>query len=272
MNGPRATGRFGVLLAVALVLGEARAGAAQTSDLDAIEAAADRGEAATARADLEAWLVSNQATAARGELTRARFLRGRLMRDADSAEVEYLRAAIDGDGPFAARARLRLGQLQLAKGDPRRAAEHLEQLRADDPAGAIVPTSWVWTARVAESMGDAATACRAWAEARASLGPADPARAEAEQSRSRCEEAARQPGEVLTYTVQLGAFGTEEAAVRLRDGAADIGVAVRVEAPSGGVRVYRVRSGRFGSREAADMLAGRFRAAGFDTIVVPEEP
>jgi len=183
-----------------------------------------------------------------------------------------LRAAIDGDGPFAGRARLRLGQLQLARGDLRRAAEHLAQLRADDPGGALVGISWVWTARVAESMGDAAAACEAWAEARASLGTADPAQAEAEQSRSRCEEAERQPGEVVTFTVQLGAFGTEEAAVRLRDGAADIGVAVRVEGPGGGVHVYRVRAGRFGSRETADMLAHRFRSEGFDAIVVPEEP
>ncbi|MDH3297352.1 MAG: SPOR domain-containing protein [Gemmatimonadota bacterium] len=259
-------------LAVVLLLGGVSSVSAQSPSLDVVEAAADRGDTRAARVELEEWLASNQRTAARGELTRARFLRGRLMSDADSAEVEYLRAAIDGHGPFAALARLRLGQLQLAKGDLRRAAEHLAQLRADDPDGSLVPTSWVWTARVAEAMGDAATGCAAWAAARASLDPADPAYAEVEQSRSRCEEADRQPGEVVTYTVQLGAFGTSEAAVRLRDGAADIGVAVRVEAPSGGVHVFRVRAGRFGTREAADMLAGRFRREGFDAIVVPEEP
>jgi tetratricopeptide (TPR) repeat protein len=245
---------------------------AQTSGLDSIEAAADRGDAESARPALEAWFDSDEANASRTEVTRARFLRGRLMADADSAEVEYLRAAIDGDGEYSARARLRLGQLQLTRGNLRRAAEHLEQLRADDPAGVLVPTSWVWTARVAEAMSDAAAACEAWARARSSLGSADPAHAEAEQSRSRCEEAERQPGEVVTYTVQLGAFGTEEAAIRLRDGAADSGIAVRVVAPSGGVHVYRVRAGRFGSREAADMLMRRFHASGFDAIVVPEEP
>jgi hypothetical protein len=194
------------------------------------------------------------------------------MSDVDSAEVEYLRAAIDGDGPFASRARLRLGQMQLAKGDLRRAASFLKQLRSDDPGGDLVPVSWVWTARVAESTGDAEIACEAWAHARSLLSADDPARTEAEQSRSRCEEPERQPGEIVTYTVQLGAFGTEEAAGRLRDGAADIGVAVRVEPPSGGVRVYRVRAGRFGSRESADLLARRFRGEGFDAIVVPEEP
>ncbi len=264
--------RSGLIFALALLLFGVGSAPAQSSELDAIEAAADRGDVSAARADLEQWLAAHQTTSARGELTRARFLRGRLMSDADSAEVEYLRAAIDGDGPFAATARLRLGQLQLAKGDLRRAAEHLAQLRADDPGGALLGVSWVWTARVAESAGDAATACEAWAAARASLDPAHPARVEAEQSRSRCEEAERQPGEVVTFTVQLGAFGTEEAAVRLRDGAADIGVAVRVDAPAGGVHVYRVRAGRFGSREAADMLARRFRTQGFDAIVVPEEP
>jgi TolA-binding protein len=260
-----------VSIGVALLAGFASTGKAQTT-LDSVEAAADRGDAGQARAELDSWLTVSGGRASRAELTRAWFLRGRLMSDTDSAEVEYLRAAIDGDGPFASQARLRLGQLHLAKGDLRRASEHLEQLRADDPGGALVPVSWVWTARVAESMGDAEVACEAWVRARSSLDSSDPARVEAERSRSRCEEPAREPGEVVTYTVQLGAFGTEEAADRLRDGAADIGVAVRVEPPSGGVRVYRVRAGRFGSRDAADMLASRFHTEGFDAVVVPEEP
>ncbi len=259
-------------LVCGLSVGLAGGAGAQTAGLDAVETNADRGNATQAREQLDAWLAANDGRANRAELTRAWFLRGRLMSDVDSAEVEYLRAAIDGDGPFASRARLRLGQMQLAKGDLRRAASYLQQLRTDDPGGALVPVSWVWTARVAESTGDAEVACEAWAQARALLNADDPARAEAEQSRSRCEEPARQPGEIVTYTVQLGAFGTEEAAGRLRDGAADIGVAVRVEPPSGGVRVYRVRAGRFGSRESADLLALRFRAEGFDAIVVPEEP
>ena len=264
--------RLQLVLAATMVIAVASGASAQTSSLDPIESAADHGDTAEARAALEIWFDGDGAGASRTQVTRARFLRGRLMADTDSAEVEYLRAAIDGDGEYSARARLRLGQLQLVRGNLRRAAEHLEQLRADDPAGVMVPISWVWTARVAESMSDAATACAAWAQARSSLGSADPAHAEAERSRSRCEETERQPGEVVTYTVQLGAFGTEEAAIRLRDGAADSGVAVRVVAPSGGVHVYRVRAGRFGSRESADMLMRRFHASGFDAIVVPEEP
>lgn len=264
--------RLRLILAAALLASAAGPGVAQTSTLDAVEAAADRGDAAAARSALDAWFQSDEPDASRAEVTRARFLRGRLTPNADSAEVEYLRAAIDGVGEYSARARLRLGQLHLSRGDLSRAAEHLQQLRADDPASAVVPTSWVWTARVAEAMNDAAAACEAWEQARGSLGSADPAFAEAERSRSRCEETARQPGEVVTYTVQLGAFGTEEAAVRLRDGAADSGVAVRIEPPAGGVHVYRVRAGRFGSREAAEMLMRRFHTAGFDAIVVPEEP
>lgn len=247
-------------------------GHGQTPALDSVEAAADRGDSDAARAALDSWFQAEESGASRADVTRARFLRGRLTVDADSAEVEYLRAAIDGTGEYSSRARLRLGQLNLARGNLSRAKDHLEQLRADDPSGSVVPTSWVWTARVAEAMNDAGAACEAWEHARSSLGSADPAYGEAEQSRSRCEEAEPQPGEVITYTVQLGAFGTEEAAVRLRDGAADGGVAVRVEAPSGGVHVYRVRAGRFGSREAAEMLMRRFHAAGFDAIVVPEAP
>lgn len=259
-------------LIAALFVGFADGALAQTADLNAVEATADGGNREQARQGLDAWFVASGGRASRADLTRAWYLLGRLMSDADSAEIEYLRAAIDGDGPYASRARLRLGQLHLAKGDLRRAAQHLVQLRSDDPGGVLVAVSWVWTARVAESMGDAEMACDAWARARSSLNMSDPARFEAEQSRSRCEEPARQPGEVVTYTVQLGAFGTEEAAIRLRDGAANIGVAVRVEPPSGGVRVYRVRAGRFGSRESADLLVDRFRREGFDAIAVPEEP
>jgi len=245
--------------------------AAQAPTLDEVERAADEGRADEARRALAAVLAGDPPTDP-AQRARREFLRGRLASQPDSAEVAYLRAAIDGEGPYASRARLRLAQLQLARGDAGRAADHLARLRADDPGGELVAISWVWTARAAEAAGDASTACDAWTEALAALGPSHPVHDEARQGRSRCEEPARQPGEVETFTVQLGAFGTEEAALRLRDGAAGIGVAVRVESPSGGVRVYRVRAGRFGSRVDAERLAERFRTHGFEAIVVPEEP
>lgn len=249
--------------------------ASGTTEIDAAEAAADRGDVEAAREALAAHLAGVAENAGEpdpGSRTRLDYLVGRLASDPDSAEVAYLRAAIDGDGPYASRARLRLAQLQLARGEHGRATGHLARLRADDPGGDLVPVSWVWTARAAELAGDATAACDAWTQALTALGPAHPVHDEARQGRSRCEEQAREPGEVDTFTVQLGAFGTEEAAQRLRDGAAGIGVAVRVDNPSGGVRVYRVRAGRFGSREDAERLAERFRAHGFEAIAVPEEP
>lgn len=262
----------GAALALAIALAVVPSAGAQESPgaaaLDSIEAAADRGEVDAARTSLAALLDSGAA----GRSARLDFLAGRLSPDPDSARVAFLRAAIDGDGEYAARARLRLAQLELARGDHERSAEHLGRLRNDDPGGPLVPISWVWSARVAELAGDVGAACAAWSEALASLQSDDPAVDEALQGRSRCEESARQPGEVETFTVQLGAFGSEDAALRLRDGAADVGAAVRVEGPSGAVRVYRVRSGRFGSRQDAERLADRFRARGFEAIVVPEEP
>ncbi len=247
----------------------AQEGPGEPVALDTIEAAADRGDVDAARAALDAVLDS-----AAGARRSARFdyLVGRLSPDPDSAKVAFLRAAIEGEGEYAARARFRLAQLELARGDHERSAEHLGRLRRDDPGGALVPISWVWSARVAEAAGDVNAACAAWAEALETLRGEHPAIDEARQGRSRCEESARQPGEVETFTVQLGAFGSEEAALRLRDGAADVGAAVRVEGPSGAVRVYRVRSGRFGSRTDAERLADRFRRQGFEAIVVPEEP
>lgn len=261
------------LLLVVAALAVPPAAVGQES-LDAIEAAADRGDVQTAREALAAYMAGadDDASAEPGSRTRLEYLVGRLAIDPDSAEVAYLRAAIDGDGSYASRARLRLAQLQLARGDHARAIEHLARLRADDPGAGLVPVSWVWTARAAELGGDATAACGAWTAALEALGPSHPVHDEARQGRSRCEEQAREPGEVDTFTVQLGAFGSEDAALRLRDGAAGIGVAVRVESPSGGVRVYRVRAGRFGAREDAEGLAERFRAHGFEAIAVPEEP
>lgn len=256
-----------LVLSIASPLG-AQGTSGTAAALDSIEAAADRGEVDAAREALVALLDSG----AGGRSARLDFLAGRLAPDPDSAKVAFLRAAIDGDGEYAARARLRLAQLELARGDHERSAEHLGRLRTDDPGGPLVPISWVWSARVAEQAGDVGAACAAWSEALSSLPAGDPAADEARQGRSRCEESARQPGEVETFTVQLGAFGSEDAALRLRDGAADVGAAVRVEGPSGAVRVYRVRSGRFGSRQDAERLADRFRARGFEAIVVPEEP
>lgn len=268
--------RSGLLLAgLALAAPPGLVGQASRTDLDAAEAAADRGDVEAAREALAVYLAGaaeNAAAADPGPRTRLDYLVGRLASDPDSAEVAYLRAAIDGEGPYASRARLRLAQLQLARGEHARATEHLARLRADDPGGYLAPVSWVWTARAAELAGDATAACDAWTQALTALGPAHAVHDEARQGRSRCEEQAREPGELDTFTVQLGAFGTEEAAQRLGDGAAGIGVAVRVENPSGGVRVYRVRAGRFGSREDAERLAERFRAHGYEAIAVPEEP
>lgn len=256
-------------LATAPAVGAVQAGPAE---LDAVEAAADRGDAEAAREALAAYVESADPSADAAERARVEFLRGRLAASPDSAEVAYLRAAIDGEGPYASRARLRLGQLQLARGDAARAEDHFARLRADDPGGALGAVSWMWSARAAELAGDVSAACAAWDRAIAGLPSSDPDRAEAEAGRSRCESTRREPGEVETFTVQLGAFGTEDAAMRLRDGAASVGVAVRVDRPAGGVHVYRVRSGRFASRSDAERRAERFRAAGHEAIVVPEDP
>lgn len=264
-------GRTLVAAVVGIIVTAVPAAAQEESRLDTVEAAADRAQRAVARTLLEEIAAAEPAWSRR-DLARAHFLRARLMTDVDSAEVEYLTAAIDGEGPYASRARLRLAQLRLAHGDHEGASRHLEQLRADDPQGSLDAVAWVWRARVAEARGDASAACAAWDRALTRLSPSSPEREEASENRSRCEAGQRQPGEVETFTVQLGAFGTEESAIRLRDGAAATGVAVRVEPPHGAVRVYRVRAGRFVSRGDADRLAARFRSAGYEAVVVPEEP
>ncbi|MFW6088580.1 MAG: hypothetical protein ACODAB_02435, partial [Gemmatimonadota bacterium] len=116
----RSLARFGpVLVGVALAIPPAALGQQSGTDgLDAVEAAADRGDLKAARAGLATYLEGvgegeSVSPADPDTRTRLDFLVGRLAPDPDSAEVAYLRAAIDGEGAYASRARLRLAQLQL---------------------------------------------------------------------------------------------------------------------------------------------------------------
>ncbi len=242
-----------------------------SADLDAAEITADAGDLNRARELLSGWLSARGGNA---DEARARFLRARLARDLDSAEVDYLWVAVEGSEPYGATARLRLAQLRLTRGQQARAEQDLERLRTDYPDSPLVLSSWLWTGNSRAMSGDMAGACRAWE--RAGREPARQAsstdRALTDAALAQCGPADQMYGEGVTFTVQLGAFGSRDAAVGLRNRAAETEATVRLVAPQEEGGLYRVRSGRFARREDAARHAVNLEAAGFDAIVVPEEP
>jgi tetratricopeptide (TPR) repeat protein len=242
--------------------------------LDAVATAADGGDLEAARNLLGVWFGSPQATDAGADVPRARYLRARLARDLDSAEVDYLWVAIRGGEPYGPLARLRLAQLRVALGDPGRAEEDLERLRADFPGSPQILSSWLWTGNGRAAAGNPAGACEAWE--RALRLPPRPESASdrrlAESALARCGPEGEQYGASETFTVQLGAFLSRGTAVELRNRVAATGVAARLIEPLDSSGLYRVRSGRFMRREEAARHAVELASAGFEAIVVPEEP
>jgi len=246
--------------------------AAQSADrLEAAEVAADAGDVEGAREYLRDWLVSDAATAAEADVGRALVLRARLAANPDSAEMDYLEAAIRGGEEYGAVARLRLAQLRLMDGRPSLAVADLDRLRADFPGSRLVPESWLWTGFAWESLGEPDAACSAWEQVRGTDGK-DPIVVQAEAGLAGCG-AGSPAGEVgRWFTVQLGAFGSRQAADEVRKRASGSGSEARVVEPDATTPLYRVRVGRFARREDAARVAVELRTDGLEAIVVPETP
>lgn len=235
----------------------------QATDLARIEATVDSGRVRGAREAVERWLAETSDSASPGDLERAGLLRARLMTDADSARREYLRIAIDGQSFYGAQAWLRLAQLDLAVGDPERADQDLQRLRADYPTGEWLAESWYWSGRALEVSGNLAAACEAWGRASTSAreaGRNDIAELSLTSSRS-CDAGG------LRLTVQLDAFRDRSAAEAVAARAGEAGFPARIVEDEG---LYKVRVGHFGRVEAARQLAKRVRAAGFSVLITAE--
>lgn len=256
--------------ALAVVLLAARPVPAVAQDdgaLAAAEMAADAGDLVRARQYLQEWLESPDAAVPGADVSRALLLRARLAASADSAEVDYVEAAVRGGERHGAVARLRLAQLRLAEGRPRDAADDLARLRADFPGSGLVGESWLWSGHALEAAGDPAGACDAWRRAAGSAaGEVGRAAAEAAE-RCATDGGGPSPG---SFTVQLGAFGTAEAAEQVRARAASGGHEAHVTGPDASTPLHRVRVGRFGRKDDAARLAVRLRSEGFEAIVVSE--
>lgn len=234
-----------------------------TERLDALEAAIDEGRTEGARRALEVWLAETDG-ASPAELGRARYLRARLMTHADSAREEYLAVALDARSPYGARAWIRLAQLDLVRGEPAKAIEGLERLRADYPGHPVIPESWFWSARAREAAGELEAACEAFDRAvLAARTAADTDLLERAVAASR----ACTPGG-LRFTLQLGAFSRRSAADALAAELRRAGFDARVVSEED---LEKVRVGRFASPESARALERKLRAAGYSVAVVAGE-
>lgn len=299
-RGPRprapSWGRWGSILPVCAVLlvcafalagpAPAAAQASSSASLEIAEAAADSGDVERARELLDAWIATREGDASSDRRERARFLEARLAEDPDSARRLYARLAVESGSEIGARARLRLAQLRLARGEAEAALGDLELVRADFPGSPAAAESWLWTGRARRAAGAPGEACRAYdraGRAAARTGLAD-LRRRAEEARSVCRE---RDGAAATadgapggdgaaddappdgrWVVQLGAFRDPSAAEELRERAEEAGFRARVVTTADDRRLHRVRVGRFGGRTAAEAVARRLEGRGFRALIV----
>lgn len=278
------TGRALGFLALATLLAwpfPAVAQASSSGSLEVAEAAADSGHVERARELLDAWIATREGDAPSDRWERARFLEARLAEDPDSARRLYARLAVESGSEIGARARLRLAQLRLARGEAEAALGDLELVRADFPGSPAAAESWLWTGRARQASGAPGAACRAFDRAGRAADGAGLAdlRRRAEDARSACRgrdgetataEATTPEGETPAgrWVVQLGAFRDPSAAEELRERAEEAGFQARVVTTADDRRLHRVRVGRFGGRTAAEAVARRLENRGFRALIV----
>ena len=243
--------------------GQLAAQTPRTADLDRMEEAIETGRLDGVRVELDRWL-GDAGDLSPEERGRVRYLRARLILDADSARSEYLEVALDGRSSYGALAWLRLAQLDLARGQTGRAIESLERLRVDYSRSDAVAESWYWTARAHESGGELREACSAFDRALAEASATGDATVGERAMTGR--EACASGG--LTFTLQIGAFSSETAAESLASTAQALGYPTRV-IREGDLR--KVRVGRFASPETARTLEQRLHADGFAVTIVAAE-
>jgi len=247
------------------ILGAGHAGAqtagSGNSELDRAQALADSGRTDEARASLGAWYGASQAPEP-VELSRARLLRARLASDPDSAELDYVWVAIEGDAAHAPQAFLRLAQLRLLRGEPERALADLERLRSSHPTDPRIGESWLWTGHAHEALGELEAACAAWRRAEPVDSVTRPAVSEALRA---CEEGG------AVFAVQIGAFGEASGAETSRRRLESAGFETYV-VTSGDDGLHRVRTGRFMHLTSAALYAERVRRGGFEAVVVLTGP
>lgn len=253
-------------LLACLLVSTGTAAAQGSSALDRAEAYADRGEVEAARQALASWEKEAGSSAALSEKARAWFLAARLTEDGATAELIYLRVAIEGSTtPYADDALLRLAQYKYAEGEHSKAIEYLGRLRRDYPTSEHNATALLWLSKSASAMGDVERACEAAEQGLRELPPGEAdLELSLQEERAACGQLAR------TYTVQVGAFNDAAAAQALARDLLGRSFDAWVLNATPRDPLYRVRVGRGLIEAEAEALAERLVTAGYSPFLVSQ--
>lgn len=250
------------LLAFLVIAVTARAlPAQQAGSLERVDSLARAGRAGEARTALDRWWRSAWSSAPRQDRERALWLRGRLTRNPEKAELDFERLVVEyPGGTFTNLALFRLAQEAFVAGDTAGVHRRLAALEQNYPGSQVTreAKSWLQGAgsppppAAPEPVESKATKAASESPSRKSAAPAQSARP------------ATRDG---TYAVQLGAFGDVSRARALASRARKAGLDVRiVRVPGSGL--VRVRTGRFDSAQSAQDLLKRVERLGFPAALV----
>lgn len=283
-------------VALLIALGATNALSAQGADgaADSVFARAQRmvteGQGDAGRALVQREL--DAAPAGSPRFVEALYWRASLAATAADAERDYRRIIIEHAlSPRAGDALLRMGQLEMARGDRERALEHFRRLALEHSTHPQRARAGYWSAQLLFQAGTLPRACAALADARRALAESDvELRNQVEYYAPRCEgvdttAAARtavapapaaprpEPPAVSSvasarWTVQVAAFRTREPADRLRARLTERGHEGRVARVSG---LWHVRVGRFETRQAAERALLALRADDINGFVARVE-
>jgi len=163
------------ILFVAMVLVTASAVEAQGSDsslyLRAQEMVAN-GDAASGRALVDSVLSVTSPDSV--QYAEALYWRATLSTSATSAEQDYRRIIVDYSmSQWVDKALLRIGQLELTRGDYDEALQHLQRISAEHPGSELRAKANYWIARALFEKNDVANACAANTNASALVSESD---------------------------------------------------------------------------------------------------
>lgn len=226
----------------------------------------------------------------------ALFWRASLAATAADAERDYRKIIIEY--PLSGRAGdalVRMGQLEMARGERDQAVEHFRRLVLEHPSHDQRARAAYWMAQLFFQAGNTPRACASLADAQRNASAPDvelrnqieyyeprcagvdttaappPASAPAVSAGSGAADAGRAASTraAAGWSVQVAAFRTQQSANQLRARLAARGFPVRAVKVGA---LWRVRVGRYDSREAAEAARGRMRAGNVNGIVVEAEP
>ena len=229
---------------------------AQNGELDAVERLADEGRYEPARAALVQWIDEQWSSASRADRERGVWLRALLTVDSDAAALDYHRIVVEyPGGAHADHALVRLAHVGLARGDPEAARQHLGTLFRDYPESPLRVEARSLLVRLVGAA-EPPPPPPVSPDPSPVSPPADDVVSSAPLDRT----------ETDPFTIQLGAFATEQRALSVMLEARSEGLEPRLVQVEGS-ELLRVRLERFATRAEAEGRAAILRELGFQAVV-----